>query len=86
MICAKCKRDLEVSRALVLWNDDSGSDAVVVHQGTCNIREMRKSGGSAFGRNWYLDGEVINRLLELNPERSPGLRDLFCELINRGVV
>ena len=84
--CAKCLEELPIGRAMVLWNDDSGKDAVVVHQGKCNIREFRKSGGAAYGKYWFKRSDVVSNFTKLNPQESEGLKSLHDELKDIGAL
>lgn len=83
--CRECGEAVELSKALVLWNADDGSDAVVVHQGRCDVRLFRKSGGAAYGRNWYRDVCLMLHFVKTTPPCN-GLADLYAELERVGAA
>lgn len=83
--CRKCGKEIHISKALILWNQDDYADAVVVHRGQCDMKEFRKSGGAAFGPEWHKNQEARHRFLTMRPEGVAGLKSLYAA-ISEGVM
>jgi len=83
--CAKCNEVVDLSKALILWNQDDYADAVVVHRGQCDMKEFKNSGGAAFGPGWHKNQEARHRFLTMRPESVTGLKSLY-EAISEGVM